>query len=49
MDSYGSALVIGAILVGLALFSVVGVMYFVVTEKDTHEEHFIPPADDRTE
>jgi hypothetical protein len=34
---------IGVILVALALFSVVGVMYFVLTEKMEHEEYFIPP------
>lgn len=40
------SLLIGAILVGLALFSVVAVMYFVVTEKEVHEEHYIPPTDE---
>jgi hypothetical protein len=40
------SLLIGAILVALALFSVIAVMYFVVTEKEVHEEHYIPPADE---
>jgi len=40
------SLLIGAILVGVALFSVITVMYFVVTEKEVHEEHYIPPSDE---
>lgn len=38
------AFLIGVILIVLAGVSVVGVMYFVLTEKVEHEEHFIPPA-----
>jgi hypothetical protein len=34
--------VVGIVLIGLALFSVVAVMWFVVREKHEHEEHYEP-------
>lgn len=36
------AWVIGIILVGMALFSIVAVMYVVMRERHEHEEHYDP-------
>ncbi|MBK8029354.1 MAG: hypothetical protein J0M07_19555 [Anaerolineae bacterium] len=35
--------VVGGLVIGVAIFSVVGVMYIVLQEKHDHEEHYIVP------
>lgn len=41
---------VGGLIVGIAAFSIVGVMYIVLQEKHEHEEHYIvpPPSEQNT-
>lgn len=40
--------VVGGLVIGVAIFSVVGVMYIVLQEKHDHEEHYtVPPPSEQ--